>query len=281
MTTQLPALPEALLPYREIIESSARPAVLFRAEPGPTQPRQSKLGGAPYFPASANPDIPERPPPDMDWSPWPKHAKTGAPLQLLLQVDFSRMPSLPSFPDAGILQLFVDDDDWHDLDRQLRAVYHPEIDEDPYDFSEVPTDHFRVPESALHFELHHEYITRSDFRFDEVYAAPHFAGRSFAALDQESGFALHRAYLQVSDHRYRDAKDIGRGRNKLGGHHYSQNAADPRAGLEAWRDSVLLVQFQDYSRLSWGDGGSAQFFIKTADLEARDFSDLLFHWDST
>jgi uncharacterized protein YwqG len=33
--------------------------------------------------------------------------------------------------------------------------------------------------------------------------------------------------------------------------------------------------------LCWGDGGSAQFFIKRNDLERLHFNDLLFHWDST
>ncbi|WP_081195981.1 DUF1963 domain-containing protein [Niastella koreensis] len=42
-----------------------------------------------------------------------------------------------------------------------------------------------------------------------------------------------------------------------------------------------LVQFQNYAHLSWGDGGSAQFFIKRKGLEELNFEDLLFHWDST
>lgn len=274
-------LPELLAPYREMIESTLRPAVLFRAELGPTRPRQSKLGGAPYFPASANPDVPDRFLPGMAWTPWPKHPRTGEALQLLIQLNFSEMPRLESFPTSGILQIFVDDQEWHELDRHLRAVYHPNADEDPYDSGDVELGHFRVPQSALYFELDAELITRSDYRFDEVYAAPAFAGRSFEDLDRESNFALHRCYLSVTDHRYKNVGEVGRGHNKIGGYHYSQNGQDPRIGREEWRDSTLLVQFQDYDRLSWGDGGSAQLFIKSDDLKNRDFSDLLFHWDST
>lgn len=273
--------PERLRPYRELIESTAQPTVLFRRVYGPTRPRQSKLGGAPYFPASAKPDVLRGRWTGISKSPWPKHPKTGKELQLLLQVDFAKMPKLPLFPTSGILQIFVDDEDWHDLDRHIRAVYHPNTSEDPYDFGDVDITHFRVTESALDFHLDHEFITRADFRFNDVYAAPHFGGQSFAQLDEATGFALHRAYLQVTVHRYKWTDEFGRGRNKLGGYHYSQNAQDPRASQELWRDSVLLAQFQDYDELSWGDGGSAQFFIKTASLTRRNFSDLMFHWDST
>ncbi|MCA9707114.1 MAG: DUF1963 domain-containing protein [Myxococcales bacterium] len=277
----IPELPELLRPYRAVIESTRRSAVLLSPEPGPTTPRQSKLGGAPYFPADANPDVPDRYHPGMAWTPWPKHPQTGAELQLLLQLDFGQMPRLEPFPAAGILQLFVDDGHWHDLERHLRAVYHPRTDAEPYDFGDVSTQHFRVPEAALRFTAHEEYITRSDFRFDRVYAAEHFGGRSFSERDHDSGYALGRAYLGITDHRYRNDPEVGRGRNKIGGYHYSQNGQDPRDGLPTWEDGVLLAQFQDYEGLSWGDGGSAQFFIRAEDLAALDFSDLLFHWDST
>ncbi len=274
--------PKRLHPFRAVIEATERTAVLFRMQPGPTKPRQSKLGGAPYFPADANPDVPEKYFPDMSWTPWPKHPETGCELQLLIQINFAQMPRMDPYPTSGILQLFVDDGKWHDLGQHLRAVYHADVSAEPYDFGDVPTDHFRVPECALDFMLDREYMTCSDFRFERVIGAAQVDGKSYEQRNRESSFALGRDYLKITDHRPRhNGLDFGRGRNKIGGYHYSQNAMDPRTRLEHWRDSLLLAQFQDYGRLSWGDGGSAQFFIRTQDLKNLDFSDLLFHWDST
>lgn len=126
--------------------------VLFSAEAGPTLPTQSKVGGTPYFPIGFASDPPKHPyMRGFRSTPWPKHAKNGRELQLLIQINFAEMPNLPPFPRAGILQIFVDDGAWHELGRSLRTYYHSDVADDAYDFSEVSTAHFRVPESALHF----------------------------------------------------------------------------------------------------------------------------------
>jgi uncharacterized protein YwqG len=88
-------------------------------------------------------------------------------------------------------------------------------------------------------------------------------------------------YLNLTERRYSKDTEPGYGMNKIGGYHYSQNNQDPRMSLSDWKDSLLLVQFQNYESLSWGDVGSAQFFIRKEDLENLNFQNLLFHWDST
>ncbi len=275
--------PRSLRPYAAIIKATSKPAVLFRPERGSTDARQSKLGGRPYFPWDYNADYHHQnyPKAGMRWTPWPKHPTTGRELQLLLQINFAEVPPIDPFPTSGILQLFVDDEEWHDLGDSVRAVYHPDASKEAYDFSDVPTDDFRVSEAALVFEFEQEFITTSDFRFEETYAAPVFEGHSFYEFNRLHGGKLWSPYLSITSLRYRRDPDVGRGRNKLGGYHYSQNDNDPRTGLAEWQDSVLLAQFQDYEELSWGDCGSAQFFIKTNDLKGQNFSGLLFHWDST
>ena len=65
--------------------------------------------------------------------------------------------------------------------------------------------------------------------------------------------------------------------HKLGGYpNFTQ--ADPR---EDGQDHVLLVQFDSDTRLGlmWGDVGIANFFIRPAELKARDFSRAAFNWD--
>lgn len=265
--------PKSLHPYQRAIQSTIQPTVLLSLRPGETALYGSKLGGMPYFPKDYPPDVFYRPYPQaVHATPWPKDATTGKELLLLLQLNFEEMPSLPGFPTKGILQLFVNEKNWYNLDRGLHAVYHPYVMTDPaalFSDFDVSTDAFRVPATSITFHRDNEYITPSDHRFH---------GKSFEPLQHGK---LWVDYLNLTDHRYSDHPDVGYGRNKIGGYHYSQNAQDPRASKPDWEDSVLLVQFQDYASLSWGDGGSAQFFIKRNDLEQLNFHNLLFHWDST
>jgi uncharacterized protein YwqG len=265
--------PESLQPYQRIIESTAIPSVLLSLKEEKTELYQSKIGGEPYFPYDY--------PLDMFYTsgtvnptPWPKHRKTGRELMLLLQINFEEMPPLPSFPKKGILQLFVDDRNWHNLKDQLQVIYHPQVirkKERLFSDFDAPLDSYRVPEYSLSFRKETEYITTSDFRFEEVLPYAVISGSNRLWMD----------YLNLTERRYSKDTEPGYGMNKIGGYHYSQNNQDPRKSLSEWKDSLLLVQFQNYENLSWGDVGSAQFFIRKEDLENLNFQNLLFHWDST
>lgn len=266
--------PRSLAPWQKLIEATAVPTVLLSLKRETTPLYRSKIGGVPFFPAKHPPDVVYVPyPGTSNVTPWPKHRRSGRELMLLLQLDFGAMPPLPSFPKEGILQLFVDDTDWHDLGAELRAIYHRRVVRKPEllfsDFDHDPGVH-RVAEYALSFTKEEEYMTNSDFRFDRDL---------YSALARDDG--AWKAYLKLTDHRHSGHAEVGYGRTKIGGYHYSQNGQDPRASRPGWQDSLLLAQFQNYGDLSWGDGGSAQFFIKRKDLERCKFDDLLFHWDST
>jgi uncharacterized protein YwqG len=266
--------PRSLQPYQRIIESTAIPSVLLSLKEEKTELYQSKIGGEPYFPRDY--------PLDMFYAsgtvnptPWPKHRKTGRELMLLLQINFEEMPVLPSFPKKGILQLFVDDRNWHNLKDQLQVIYHPRVirkKELLFSDFDAPLNSFKVPEYSLSFRKETEYITTSDFRFEEVLPYAVISGSNRSWMD----------YLNLTDFRYsKQDTEPGYGMNKIGGYHSSQNNRDPRRSLPEWKDSLLLVQFQNYGSLSWGDAGSAQFFIREKDLKNLNFQNLLFHWDST
>lgn len=270
------AFPRSLRAYRSVIEDTVEPTVLMSLQPQATRLQQSKIGGVPYFPLDYPPETVYTAGFGYDSgivSPWPKHRGTGRELMLLLQLNFEEMPRLPSFPTTGILQLFVDDDDWHDLGRELRAVYHRHVIQDDerlcQGLEEAMPDS-RVPETALSFARENEFMTSADFRIDPE--LERFIFKQDAAW---------RDFLKITHHRHHGNDEVGYGKNKIGGYHYSQNDQDPRHGRRGWEDSMLLVQFCDFGALSWGDGGSAQFFIKRKDLERLHFGDLLFHWDST
>ncbi len=166
------------------------------------------------------------------------------------------------------------------------CIYHENIITDKNfqfnDFGNIEStmSKFRIKENAIIFFPDNDFITVSDFNFQNIYSNLKTNGNFLYKKLQEHNVFVD--YLKITDHKYSNHEEIGYGRNKIGGYHYSQNAFDPRGLLgEEWENSLLMFQFQDYENLSWGDAGSAQFFIKKCDLINLDFSNMLFHWDST
>jgi uncharacterized protein YwqG len=90
-------------------------------EEGTCSPYESKLMGIPYLPQGVTP---------------PTSKTTGKELFFLAQINFSELPHLEQFPNNGILQFFINDDenfgaDDYVLDSQkdFRVVYYPSISE--------------------------------------------------------------------------------------------------------------------------------------------------------
>ena len=280
--------PPPLAPFRSQIEATEQPYVRIVATPGTTLPWQSKFGGTPYFPIDAPHDWFAQPGPNrLNHSPWPKARPGGYELHLLAQINFAEVPRLPPFPDHGILQVFIDPRLWTDLERALRIIWHEDVYDEPelvfHDFgplvpvtpSDGPHDR-RTDEYALTFHSDIDVISFADFRFDRAFAGHRVDGTPLSELLRSR---LRRHYLHFA------RPDIHVTRNRMGGYHYSQNEQDPRHGRslldDSWDDSVLLLQFDGCDIYSWGDLGSAQLFIRRSDLVARNFEDLLYHWDST
>jgi uncharacterized protein YwqG len=248
--------PKSLLPYQQIIESTAMPAVLMSFRKEKTALYQSKTGGLPYFQLDYSPDD----------SPWPTHPKTGLELLLLIQLNFEELPPLPSFPRTGILQLFVDKHHSGDnLNNHLQIIYHPYVVRDKEKlFTNFDTS---MEERAISFRKETEYMTHSDFRFNQL----------LPDIGKQGNNRLWTDYERITSHRYykqRQQPGYEGGRNKIGGYHFSQRDQDPRASRAEWKDSLLLVQLQD-----WTDERCAKFFIQRKDLEKCNFQNLLFHFD--
>ncbi len=65
--------------------------------------------------------------------------------------------------------------------------------------------------------------------------------------------------------------------HRLGGHcAFTQD--DPRTDDEPWF-SLLQLDSEPHARIQWGDMGIAHWFIREADLRARDFTRVWYHWD--
>lgn len=82
----------------------------------------SHIGGLPYCPRDGVPPVGE----------------DGRQLRLMAQINFAQMPSMPPFPERGILQFFLPDHDplvgyrgmehWTEQ-KDWRVVYYPELDD--------------------------------------------------------------------------------------------------------------------------------------------------------
>ncbi|WP_263079755.1 YwqG family protein [Endozoicomonas sp. Mp262] len=220
----------------------------------------SKFGGQPYWPVS---------------QPYPQQLN-GKPLLLLAQLNFEEMPALKGYPNKGILQFFIANNDHYGLDFDkpveelinkpdgYRVVYHPEISNDvsclQTGLPEIGSQDY-LPlsgEYALEFTLIHELPALTDYRFGEI------AGDF---LEDE-----------VEDYLW---EHLDAGGSKVGG--YANFTQDDPRGIEDNGDWVLLFQmdteYSDDIDIMWGDSGVANFFIEPEALARCDFSRVWYNWD--
>ena len=262
------SIPNTLASYRKSIEDSVQPFIRIRTDSeADTTIVSSKFGGNPYLPIGSD---------------YPTDAE-GQPLFLLAQINCSDLPSLEDtllsdFPTQGILQFFIADDDLYGMDPEqptspdyFRVVYHAEVDSKncvrdfdflPY-FEDMPLDDVY----ALRFERQEAPVSLHDVNFDRT-----FEESPYVFFDQFGADAV-----EVKGEYGRLSQAQG---HKMGGYaHFTQE--DPRFEQKEYESAVLLLQIDsDDESINWGDGGVANFFILPEDLKNRDFSRVLYNWDT-
>ncbi|MCY1055625.1 YwqG family protein [Nannocystis sp. SCPEA4] len=265
-----------LAPFQAQIERTLRPCARMVRSDAPPLPWRSQIGpaGHPYLPI------------DRDY---PRSRTSQRPLLLLAQVNFAEVPALPGFPARGILQVFISDEFevrgarrnlWGMNERDktdqsdFRVIYHANVDTDPSNLY-GPDDFDFLPAFAFAGGVGHcvgfapgqEPVSDADASFAARYDP---ALVRLVLYDRAARAEYMRVFAEHGD------------KNQLGGYHYSSNGIDPRP-LEWTRDgrSELLLQIDGCSEISFGDLGSANFFILRDDLKRRDFSRVLYHWDCT
>lgn len=223
-----------------------------------------KVGGSFYLPAGM--DVPRN--------------QDGEPLYLLAQLNFAQMPALPDFPQTGLLQFFIDGRDdcwginWDDpadpagfrvryIETVPDTVPAAEISTTPWDESTCmpmeETDLYRLIPTA-----DTQAIPYDDFRFEDClqrYCSDLIGAGGLSALDDD-------VMDELIDHCDTPACQVG------GYPFFTQS--DPRSD-EEW--GILLFQLDSVENILWGDVGVANFFIRPADLKARDFSHVWYNWD--
>ena len=207
--------------------------------------------------------------------PWPTNSK-GQKLVPLAQLNHAEMPPLPGFPQKGWTQFYTGPDDsfgmnWHNpTDQENFRVLHIEsLDEsNAHIISHDPTLSPVAMPYALSFTLQQEYTGIYDIRFEKRLGkhARDFAegfGKDFKSAEREL-----IKYFSGRQH-------------KVNGYAWFPEHQDPRYMNVTFHDYILLLQIvHQKPGIEWGKDGVGSFFIHPDDLLKKDFSNVIFHWDT-
>ena len=246
----------------EWYSSLARPALILRPEGSEDLAgAPARIGGPAWI---------------SDHEAWPAD-ESGRRLEFVAQLDFSRLPRLAGFPESGILRFFLGRDElfganW-DVPEQsgCRILWHPgqadggrlepPLSLDPDDMSPFESESLRatgVPLAAT---------AVSDLPdYDSIEVDSRLAGQS----DRLGMSEVEDEIFEISQER-----ESG---HRIGGYPMFTQPDFRRPGY--YDDyQVLLLGLTSDEALMWGDVGEAMFLMRQEDLDARDFSRVIFYWD--
>ena len=268
---EFPLSPE-LEKYRDRIEATIKPYIEIQTQNNDdVNWWQSKFGGLPYLPKGF--EYPKTP--------------DGKDLFLLAQINFSEAPPLDGFPDRGILQFYIADDDLYGLDfgnyanvdnpaveQKFKIIYFPQPD---FQIENIITNYDFLPQPecfpvdgccSLLFTKKYAPISTNDYQFIEL------LGEEINELFINP--EIEDEYLKISPY----------AGHKTGGYpDFTQ--ADIREyatnGDREPKQKILLFQMDtdrnDTVNIMWGDTGIGNFFIDESALRELDFSRVLYNWD--
>jgi uncharacterized protein YwqG len=232
-------------------------------------------------------------------SPWPA-GPDGKPLTLLAQINFADVPPLAGYPRQGILQFFIGDEGrgryshvygmylyeskpysqeefFRVLQQQdfFRVVYHaqPVTEVSKLDTTSPAFSGVVLPiqtEALLSFSPATDYPSLVDYRFQRV------LGKEPYSFFEEFADQQHH----VVDRYLRFSHDDSLA--KIGG--YTGVVQEDPRHIQPGEDWVVLLEMRSGGEngveVLWGDAGTGAFFIRRADLERLDFSQVAYYWDN-
>ncbi|MGK7874924.1 MAG: YwqG family protein, partial [Xenococcaceae cyanobacterium] len=167
--------------YREKIEATIKPYIQIKAEISDELTWwQSKFGGLPYLPKGV--EYPQNP--------------YGDYLYLLAQINFAEVPPLEGFPEKGILQFYIADDDLYGLDFDdptqqsgFRIFYFEHVD---LQVENLITNFDFLPESPDYFPLNGCFSLKFASKFLPIsvadYKFPMLVGQELYNLLEEDDY---------------------------------------------------------------------------------------------
>ncbi|MEG4304600.1 YwqG family protein [Microcoleus sp. D3_18a_C4] len=268
---EFPLSPE-LEKYRDRIEATIKPYIEIKTQNNDdVNWWQSKFGGFPYLPKGFE---------------YPKTCD-GKYLFLLAQLNFDEIPPLDGFPDRGILQFYIADDEPYGLEfgnsadvdnptveDRFKIMYFPQPD---FKVENIITNYDFLPEPelfpisgccSLQFTKKYAPISTSDYQCTEILGSE--IDELF--MNQE----IEDEYLKIGSF-------CG---HKIGGYpDFVQNDVREYSSKcdREHKSDILLFQMDsdcnDTVDIMWGDVGIGNFFIDELALRQLDFSKVLYNWD--
>lgn len=247
----------------QIVEDTAKEAVVFHMVEQTTGIFDSKIGGKAYLPENA------------EYPYCTEEGMENQPLVLLCQLNLDKMPEYRNLPKKGMLQFFIAPDyffgcDFNDCTSQkgFRIVYYDEIIYDESKLKEPPiVSYDKMPftkELLITFQKERMPLSSLNDEFSEA----------LEKAEATTGIQLtNEEFCDVSDALFDMATYSGLCENLC----YCQG--DPRP---AKYPELLLQIDSDYSGetgIMWGDAGTAHFFIAPDKLINKDFTEVYYQWD--
>jgi len=225
---------------------------------------QSKFGGMPFLPNGVE---------------YPKN-KAGKPLYLLAQINFEEVPAIENFPQKGILQFYIADDDLYGMDfdnpseqNGFKVLYFADIDKENFQ-RDLPMVEAELTPLGKSIETH-----QLTFEIAEEYVGLNDANLEIALGDRLEEF---NEIIEANEYKIADwfSDEVRNAGHKIGGYaDFTQE--DPRKYDEEKfkKYNTLLFQMDSQGGICWGDMGVGNFFIDVEKLKKLDFSDVLYNWD--
>ncbi|MBD5158431.1 MAG: DUF1963 domain-containing protein [Butyrivibrio sp.] len=239
-------LPSNIEKFRGELEKTLKQAneITFKLEE--TKPWESKLGGCPYLEREED---------------YPRDGE-GRPMMFLAQINLDEMPPIEDFPQTGILQFYVEDDDMYGLDSPCKVKYIENytkdesglLKENPYSEGYQGYEPF-TGSGKITFTQRQMPVSSSTLRFEELFE------------DDADGEEMDALYDVC------DASD-----SRVGGYPYFVQSSP--AYYDDGICDVLLLQLDvdDDCGIMFGDSGNCTFLISRENLLKRDFSDVEYDW---
>lgn len=211
---------------------------------------------------------------------WPT-GTDGQPLDFLAQLDFSELPPLPDYPTSGLLQFFIGRDDLYGANfdnlaaGNFRVIWREALSGDGALQPQPPAgDADYTPFSSR--DVRQNGLPLAGVRMEQLPPVSNWT----IERDQPEVTRSETSDLACNFMEQRD-NPLGE-RHHVGGYPELTQSDFRSADKHAALDRVLLQLWSYPDRvLMWGDMGQSNFIISRADLMARNFSRVTYHWDCT
>lgn len=239
-------IPEKLKQYEEYLRSTERPSVEITFKQGDTLPWESKCGGCTYLESEEN---------------YPRD-NDGRPMMFLAQINLDEMPPLEDFPEHGLLQFYIGDDDYFGGDSACKVIYIPEYKKDA---SVLMTENLFesgymgmtpfAAEGKMKFKPSNRFICTECQEFNDKFENK---------VSDNEWDALYKICYAAD--------------SRVGGYPLFVQSA-PAYYDDGEYDTVLLqLDCEDECGIMFGDAGNCYFLISKEDLKKRSFDNVEYGW---